>query len=97
MDKIRLPVDFNEMIDYDMVMLSQTDTKTDCLGNMVTLYEGMSVIVYEEDRYSDGDIEYLFAEGVVIRHDLARYPVFPHVKWFCQINANGIQNCSEDW
>lgn len=37
MEKARLPVDFNEMIDCDTIMLSQSDQKTDWQGNIMFL------------------------------------------------------------
>ncbi len=37
MEKARLPVDFNEMIDCDTIMLSQSDQKTDWQGNIIAL------------------------------------------------------------
>ena len=95
MDKARISVDFNEMVDYNIVMLSQTDTRTDSYGSIITLYEGMPVSIYEEDIYENGEVDYLIAEGIVIKHDLYAYPFFPHVKWFCLIDSNGIQNKPE--
>lgn len=95
MDKVRIPVDFNEMVDADTVMLSQSDTTADFEGNPVVLYEGMPVALYEEDVYEDGEADYLTAEGVVIRHDPEAYPFFLHVKWFCRIDARGIQSLPE--
>lgn len=95
MNKAHVPVDFNEMIDHNIVMLSQTDTRTDFQGNLIVLYEGMPISVYEEDVYADGEVDYLIAEGTVIKHDLNTYPCFPHVKWLCYINADGIQNKPE--
>lgn len=95
MDKARISVDFNEMVDSNTVMLSQTDTRTDSLGNTVDLYEGMAIGIYEEDVYEDGEVDYLVAEGTVIKHDLDICPSFPHVKWFCRIDSDGIQNKPE--
>ena len=91
MEKARLRVDFNEMVDENTIMLSQTDMRTDAQGRPVLLYEGLPVSIYEEDIYEDGEAELLNAEGVVIRHDLDTYPFFPHVKWFCRIDSNGIR------
>lgn len=95
MDKARIRVDFNEMVDADTVMLSPTDTKTDSRGEVVTFYEGMSVGLYEEDVYENGEVDYLVAEGTVIRHDFDAYPFFPHVKWFCRIDSRGVRNQPE--
>ena len=61
----------------------------------VILYEGMPVSLYEEAVYENGEVDYLLAEGIVIKHDLEAYPFFSHVKWFCRIDSNGIQNKPE--
>lgn len=95
MNKTKVRVDFNELIADNIIMLSQTDTKIDSQGNPVTLYEGMPISIYEESIYGDGEIEYLIAEGTVIKHDFNKYPYFPYVKWLCRIDANGIQNRPE--
>lgn len=95
MDKARILVDFNELVDDNTVMLSQTDTRTDSHGNIITLYEGMPICIYEEDVYENGEVDYLIAEGIVIKHDFNAYPFAPHVKWFCRIDFNGIQNKPE--
>ena len=95
MDKARISVDFNEMVDRNIVMLSQTDSRMDSYGNIVALYEGMPISIYEEDIYENGEVDYLIAEGTVIKHDLDAYPFFSHVKWFCLIDSNGIQNKPE--
>lgn len=95
MNKVRIAVDFNEMVDVDVIMLSQTDIKSDSQGNMVILYEGMPVSLYEEAVYENGEVDYLLAEGIVIKHDLETYPFFSHVKWFRRIDSDGIQNKPE--
>ena len=74
MDKARISSDFNEMVDHNIVMLSQTDTRTDSRGSIVALYEGMPISMYEEDIYDNGEIDYLIAEGIIIKHDLDAYP-----------------------
>ena len=94
-EKVCICVDFNEMVDFNIVMLSQTDVKMDCQGNEITLYEGMPVCIFEEDVYEDGTIDYLVAEGIVIQHNIEFYPFYPHVKWFCLIDSYGVQNMSK--
>ncbi len=47
MERIWFSVDFNELIDRDLVMLSQSGTRLDSRGRPVTLYEGLPVTVYE--------------------------------------------------
>lgn len=88
----QIAVDFNELVDAKTVMLSQTDTRLDARGITVTLYEGMPVRVFEKDVYEDGTMDYLMADGVGIRHDMAAYPFAPHVKWFCRLDADGVRS-----
>jgi hypothetical protein len=90
MDKARVYVDFNELIEDDVVMLSQKDTKIDSGGNLITFYEGMPISVYMDDEDIKGEVDNLIADGVVIKHNLSEIPQWAHVKWFCKINKNGI-------
>ncbi len=84
MDKPRIYVDFNEMLDDDIVLLSQNDTKIDSAGNIITFYEGMPVSIYMDDVDCDGKEDNLIAEGIVIKPDLNKYPWSKHVKWCCR-------------
>ena len=43
MDRPRLYVDFNEMVEPDLVLLSQGDEKGDSSGTLVQLREGLRV------------------------------------------------------
>jgi hypothetical protein len=70
-------VDFNELMEFDVVLLSQTDIKKDAQGNDVVLVEGLSIAIYSDDIGSDGQPDSLVAEGVVIRNKYTRS--FPHV------------------
>lgn len=95
MDKPRIYVDFNEMLDDDIVLLSQNDTKIDSAGNTITFYEGMPVSIYMDDVDSNGNEDNLIAEGIVIKHDLNKYPWGEHVKWCCRFNRNSWMNESD--
>lgn len=95
MERIWFSVDFNELIDRDLVMLSQSGTRLDSRGRPVTLYEGLPVTVYEEDVYEDGTRDFLLAEGIAARHDLTAYPCYPQVKWFCRFDPESFQNSPE--
>lgn len=95
MDKPRIYVDFNEMIDDDIVLLSQNDTKIDSAGNIITFYEGMPVSIYMDDVDCDGREDNLIAEGIAIKHDLNKYPWSKHVKWYCCFNRNSWMNESD--
>lgn len=48
MKEPRIPVDFNEMLESDLVLLSQTDTSVNSSGVTVVLTEGLPVLIYEE-------------------------------------------------
>lgn len=95
MDKARVYVDFNEMVDYDIVLLSKDDTKIDSQGNVITFYEGMPVSIYMDDIGDNGEVDNLIAEGIAIKQDLSNYPNWQHVKWCCRIDSNGIINESD--
>ena len=59
-------VDFNKLVEFDVVLLSQTDTKKDVHGNDVYLTEGLPIAIYSDDVGEDGKLDNLVAEGVVI-------------------------------
>lgn len=90
MDKARIYVDFNEMLDHNIVLLSKDDTKIDSTGNIITFYEGMPVSIYSDDISDTGEIDNLIAEGIAIKQDLSNFPNWQHVKWCCLIDLNGI-------
>lgn len=73
-DKARIYVDFNEMVDYNTVLLSRDDATIDSQGNVITFYEGMSVSVYMDDVDRNGEVDNLIAEGIAIKQDLSGYP-----------------------
>ncbi|WP_050426172.1 hypothetical protein [Bradyrhizobium tropiciagri] len=86
-------VDFNELMERDVVLLSQTDIKQDVDGNDIELVEGLPIAIYSDDIGASGEPDNLVAEGVVIRN---RYTVhFPHVKWCCRIGPEGIRHQSD--
>ena len=91
MDKPRIRVDFNELIQNDLVLLSQTNIVSDSDGNELLLSEGLPVSIYEFNDYKDGTDEYLFADGVAERNDPKENGDWTKiVKWCCRINKNGI-------
>ncbi len=87
----RIWVDFNELIEDDLVLLSQTDFTNDSKGNIIELKEGMKVKIYEYNDYGDEE-EFLFAEGLV---ELNTSDFFKVCKWNCRIDENGISNKTE--
>lgn len=94
MDKARIYVDFNEMVDNNTVLLSKDDTKIDSQGNQITFYEGMPISIYMDDVNGNGEVDNLIAEGIAIKNDFP-IPNWQHVKWCCRIDANGIINESD--
>lgn len=92
MNGSRLYVDFNELIDEDLVMLSQTDVTLDQQGNEVFLYPGKHVDIYTDDIDDNGLVDCLIASGVVEFNDTGLYPI---CKWNCRVDANGIQHESD--
>ncbi len=87
MDKPRIKVDFNELMEPNLVLISQADERTDSKGNIIKLFSGAFVYLYEYNKYDDGEEEYLFAEGVVELNDKL---MNKHAKWSCRINDKGI-------
>lgn len=94
MKEPRIPVDFNEMLESDLVLLSQTDTRVDSSGATVVLSEGLSVLIYDDDTGADGQPNYLIASGTVEKNtsDASWGQV---AKWCCRIDSQGIRHQSE--
>ncbi|MDR2224085.1 MAG: hypothetical protein LBE34_15320 [Flavobacteriaceae bacterium] len=92
MKEPRLYVDFNELIDEDLILLSQSDYKTDSADNSIHLYNGKAVSIYEDDTDYTGNSDNLLAEGIVVPNPLPNHIV----KWCCRINKKGIYHESEE-
>ncbi len=69
MNRARLYVDFNEMVESDLVLLSKLDVKVDSSGNEIVLSEGLDVYIYMDDTNALGTKDNLLAEGVVELND----------------------------
>lgn len=54
MDNSRLYVDFNELIEEDLVLLSQQDTKLNYGGEEILLFQGKQVDIYMDDIDENG-------------------------------------------
>lgn len=91
MKEPKLPVDFNEMIEDDLVLLSNTDFKKNSEGESVQIKEGMRITIYEDESGLSDDSETLTAKGTVVlnpyRH---KHNWASHVKWCCRIDVKGI-------
>ena len=92
MKQARIYVDFNEMIEENLVMLSETDIKEDSKGNKIELKEGLKVKLYSDDLCGCNESDNLIADGVVELNtgNWGREP-----KWNCRINKQGIYNESQ--
>jgi hypothetical protein len=86
-------VDFNEMIEPNLVLLSVDDSTTDVNGVMVLLKEGLQVAVYSDDLDENGNVDNLMATGVVEKNVTTGWG--RHVKWCCRIDGDGIRSQSE--
>lgn len=92
MDKARIQVDFNELVQPDLVLLSKTDNAVDSEGNEILLFEGLKVFVYEFNHYDDGIKEYLLASGVAELNDPNVNGQWSNAaKWCCRIDDKGIE------
>lgn len=94
MKQPRIPVDFNEMLEPDLVLLSQTDFRTDSAGTTVHLREGLLVHLYESDVDDSGNFDNLIAEGTVERRT-EDTPWGKAAKWCCRIDKSGIRHESD--
>ncbi len=94
MDIPRIYVDFNEMINFDLVLLSKEDYKKDSAGNLVHLYEGLRVFIYMDDEDDNGNPDNLVASGIVVKNKI-KSGWGAIAKWCCHINSDGIYHLSE--
>jgi hypothetical protein len=93
LDRPRLYVDFNEMLEPDLVLLSQKDVEMDSSGQRIHLYEGLRVFVYDLDQDENRKEDNLVADGIVVKNTHDGWS--KHVKWCCRINDNGIRCLSD--
>ena len=93
MNRPRFYVDFNELIEQDLVALSNEDTKKTSIGESVLLREGLSIDVYSDDVDDKGEPDNLIASGIVERGPTSGWAT--HIKWCCRIDSNGIRHESD--
>lgn len=87
-------VDFNEMLESNLVLFAADDIKVDSTGESVALFEGLEVIIYAEDTNDDGKPEDLIAMGYLEKNDMS-VSWASNAKWCCRIDNNGIWHESE--
>ena len=68
MNRPRLYVDFNELIELNLVALSKDDTKLTLTGEKILLREGLAIEAYSDDVSDKGETDNLIASGVVERN-----------------------------
>lgn len=92
MSRPLLSVDFNEMLEPDLVLLSVDDRTSDAQGQIILLREGLEIDIYSDDVEDRSNP--LVARGVVERNNTAATWA-AHVKWCCRIDAAGIHYQSD--
>jgi hypothetical protein len=85
LDRPRLLVDFNEMVEQDVVLLSRDDQRQDSSGNTVALTEGLRVYLYMPDSDETGAPTNLVATGVAELNRAADWSA--PVRWCCRIDS----------
>lgn len=86
-------VDFNELVEPNVVLLSKADQREDKGGQIVTLVEGMRVLVSEEDLNERGERDDLIAAGVVIPNTAGGWTT--PARWSCLIDGRGVCHKSD--
>ena len=90
----RFWVDFNEMVEDDLVLLSAGDIKVNDCGEEVRLEEGMEIQVMDADTDDLGQPDNVIAHGKV---ELNRAIVgwAEHVKWCCRLDPKSFRHESD--
>lgn len=92
MHRPRIRVDFNELVQPDVVLLSQTDQVFDSSGMVISLTEGLPIFVFEYNRYDDGSEEWLLADGLAEPNDTTTNGEWSNAaKWCCRIDERGVR------
>ncbi|WP_372756090.1 hypothetical protein [Labilibaculum sp.] len=90
MKEARIYVDFNDMLEDNLVPLSENDLIEDSKGNNIELKAGIHIKIYADDFSSCHKRDNLIAEGIV-EEDSGCGPM----KWNCRIDKKGIYNESQ--
>jgi len=96
MKEARISVDFNEMKEDDLILLSKSDHKKDSQGNVVELKGGMLIQIFEEDYNEFNVRDDLLAGGRVELNTIPEGHFGHFVKWNCRIDELGIYHDSEN-
>jgi hypothetical protein len=93
MKRPRICVDFNELIERDLVALSASDEKLSTGGEKILLRDGLVIDVYSDDLNNKGEPDNLIASGIVERN--ASLGWAKGIKWCCRVDAQGIRHESD--
>lgn len=93
MTKPKIDVDFNELIDDNQILLSQTDFRRDIEGNDIFLNEGLEIDIFEIDYDENNKRDDIIASGFVTQCKDPHYKDV--VKWCCKIDSNGVRHTSD--
>jgi hypothetical protein len=86
-------VDFNELIEKDLVALSASDEKLSTMGEIILLRDGLVIDVYSDDLNDEGKPDNLIASGIVERN--SSWGWAKEIKWCCRIDAQGVRHESD--
>ncbi|MBR1125619.1 hypothetical protein JQ628_29135 [Bradyrhizobium lablabi] len=94
MTRPKFCVDFNELIERDLVALSMSDEKTCSTGEKILLQDGLAIEIYSNDDLDDsGEPDTLIASGVVERNSARGWA--EAIRWCCRIDELGIRHESD--
>ncbi|MDH7447624.1 hypothetical protein [Aquimarina sp. 2201CG14-23] len=92
MNESKIYIDFNAMIECDLILLSKTDFKKDTNGTTIKLKAGMKIKVYMDDKDEFDNKDDLIAYGTVEPNNSG---AFKTCKWNIRIDKKGIRHESE--
>ena len=85
-------VDFNKLMENNLLPFSQKDEKENVCRQLIPLYEGLRVNIYMDDTDDQGNRDDLVGTGYITANKTG---IYPHTKWCCQIDEKGIWNQSD--
>jgi len=81
----RIRVDFNELVEPGLVLLSKTDLVTCDDGTNIVLHPALPLVAFEYNEYGDGTPEYLFVQGKAERNDPQKNGEWTRAaRWCCR-------------
>lgn len=84
----RIRVDFNELVEPGLVLLSKTDLVRCDDGTEAVLRPGMALVAFEYNEYEDGTTEYLFVQGNAEPNDPEKNGEWTRAaQWCCRFSG----------